>query len=366
MGIPATSRNGGRACLAVVAAVGATWLAPAAAHAAPACGSSITTDTVLTQDLSCPQQGLFVTAGVTLDLGGHTITGAGPATQSAPPYGVTAGVRVEANGATVRNGTIRGFNVGVTTLSSAGGANITGLTLTGNRNAVLLQFNPDTGVSSNGNVIQGNSLVQSTSTGANILGSWNVVMNNTIQGNGQGGVFLNGDGNILSGNTISGNVGNGLQVGSSTASSRTARGNVVDSNTFSGNGSPANTFPTLVDFGSGTAITNNHVTGIARAAGIHVGSLSSGASVSNNTVDQNTDGIFVNSAATSTRISGNLATQNTDDGIDVRSVSTSVASNTATFNGNFGIRAVTGVTDGGGNQAFGNAVGQCTPNIACT
>ena len=75
----------------------ALGLSAAAAYGAPAsaapvsCGDVITVDTVLTQDLTCgPGDALVIGAnGITLDLGGHTITGPGA-------YGAGAGAGVRA------------------------------------------------------------------------------------------------------------------------------------------------------------------------------------------------------------------------------------------------------------------------------
>jgi parallel beta-helix repeat protein len=54
-----------------------------------------------------------------------------------------------------------------------------------------------------------------------------------------------------------------------------------------------------------------------------------------------------------------------DDGIDVESPATTLARNLALHNGDFGIEAVTGVTERGRNKASGNGnPAQCT-NIAC-
>jgi hypothetical protein len=62
---------------------------------------------------------------------------------------------------------------------------------------------------------------------------------------------------------------------------------------------------------------------------------------------------------------GNTALRSDDDGFDVRSSGTTLTSNHAFRNADFGIDAVTGITDGGGNVAHanGNAV-QCA-NVTC-
>lgn len=72
------------------------------------CGQTITEDMILTEDLACPPDTEYAivigASNVTLDLGGHTISGYTPRT------GVFA---IGQEGITIRNGTIDGFNVGV-------------------------------------------------------------------------------------------------------------------------------------------------------------------------------------------------------------------------------------------------------------
>lgn len=72
------------------------------------CGQTITEDTILTEDLACPpgtESAIVIGASnITLDLGGHVISGFAPGT------GVLSAGH---EGITVRNGTIEGFNDGV-------------------------------------------------------------------------------------------------------------------------------------------------------------------------------------------------------------------------------------------------------------
>jgi hypothetical protein len=101
------------------------------------CGDTLTTNTQLTRDLSCP--GTEVPAlqvagtGVILDLGGHTVRRVGSRT------GVSEGIRVSAS-STVRNGTIRGFDrgyvVGGESLPSPERVGLSGLTFIENEVAV--------------------------------------------------------------------------------------------------------------------------------------------------------------------------------------------------------------------------------------
>jgi hypothetical protein len=77
------------------------------------CGAEISRDTVLDADLVCERGPAFVIVadGVTLDLGGHTVTGGREG-----PGVVLRGV----TGSTVRNGTIQRFEAGVAVQGGAG------------------------------------------------------------------------------------------------------------------------------------------------------------------------------------------------------------------------------------------------------
>jgi hypothetical protein len=75
--------------------------------------------------------------------------------------------------------------------------------------------------------------------------------------------------------------------------------------------------------------------------------------------------VFVLETAENTLIENNLALASEDDGIDVDSPLTTLTGNHALDNGDLGIEAVFGVTDGGDNEAHGNGnPARCT-NIVC-
>lgn len=101
------------------------------------CGDTITTSTRLTSDLACPGTEApalrVVGTGVVLDLGGHTVRRTGPAT------GLSEGIVVLAD-STVRNGTIRGFDLGYVLDADAehfpGHVRLSQLTFIGNTAAV--------------------------------------------------------------------------------------------------------------------------------------------------------------------------------------------------------------------------------------
>src|SRR5262245_45236023 len=83
--------------------------APALAAGGLSCGSTVTTSVKLTANIGpCLGDGLVVTASnVTVDLGGHTITGGDRGPGTTPEQ---VGVRVvNASHVTVRHGTVRNF-----------------------------------------------------------------------------------------------------------------------------------------------------------------------------------------------------------------------------------------------------------------
>ncbi|WP_028046927.1 right-handed parallel beta-helix repeat-containing protein [Cellulomonas sp. URHE0023] len=74
---------------------------PASADPPPACGSTLTVDTVLRADLVCAGPGLLLAPGVDLNLKGHTVKG------TAGGVGVSV---ASAGDATVKNGTLTGWD----------------------------------------------------------------------------------------------------------------------------------------------------------------------------------------------------------------------------------------------------------------
>ena len=85
--------------------------------ATPSCGDEITEDTTLDDDLTCDSgPGLIITAdNVTLDLGGHTVSG----NSDAAAEGVGIVLR-DVSGCTVRNGTVEHFGAGIAISGGSG------------------------------------------------------------------------------------------------------------------------------------------------------------------------------------------------------------------------------------------------------
>jgi parallel beta-helix repeat protein len=92
--------------------------------------------------------------------------------------------------------------------------------------------------------------------------------------------------------------------------------------------------------------------------------------IEGNTAAENApDNIFVNRYSSGNVLEGNVADSTgttNEDGIDVRNARTTITGNTATNNVRYGIVAVPGVTDGGGNRAHGNGAQPQCVNVACT
>lgn len=102
----AAGRSAGDACRRLITA--AAWflaaaVLPSTLHAQVACGGTLTQDAILSEDLSCPGDGLRLGAhGITLDCAGHSILGPG----RERTFGISA-TGVEK--VTVRNCHLRGF-----------------------------------------------------------------------------------------------------------------------------------------------------------------------------------------------------------------------------------------------------------------
>ena len=81
------------------------------------CGDTITADTTLDRDLTgCPSNGLVIGADdITLDLNGHTISGDGKPVRRCPrgSSATSESSNDDHAGVTVRNGSVRGFAIGV-------------------------------------------------------------------------------------------------------------------------------------------------------------------------------------------------------------------------------------------------------------
>jgi parallel beta-helix repeat protein len=151
-----------------------------------------------------------------------------------------------------------------------------------------------------------------------------------------GGVDLHdgSDRNVISRNVLQGGVGGGLAI---TDSDR----NVVSRNIFPRDGGDIGDDLFVGTGSDNTTVRRNDLQG----PGFH-------------------DGIGVSAEATGTLLVRNEVRGYLGDGIQVDSPFTTLTRNSSNDNGGWGILAVAGVTDGGGNTASGNLLGQCL-NVSC-
>ncbi len=263
--------------------LGTALISPASAGSGSLCKTTITTNTVLTGNVSCSgrNSGITLANGVTLDCNKFSILG-DPAAKGEGP-----GITVTQN-STVRNCTVKYFDAGI--YLQPGGNNI----ITMN----TLQDNVGTGNYGDGIAADTSSNNQITANtvsgngpydGIGLVGKSNnnliqynsVTGNNAPNGGGQDdGIRIEGPGaqnNRVQYNTVSGNGLDGIAVFGNQGTAFNNTGTIINGNTVSGNGFNGVTRPghgiVLFLSGNQTKVTNNSVIGNA-GNGIRVGSLS--------------------------------------------------------------------------------------------
>ena len=387
-GAMTSSRHAGP--LAALAALAVAVVCAGSAQGATVrCGTTITRDTTLTADLAgCSDNGIVIGAdGVTLDLAGHTVSGDGALREDCPQdqpcdLGVLAEGR---SGVVVKNGSVRGFALDVLLVGSTR-SRLTALTATeATFSGILLADTTASRVDAS--VVAGNGLDTDQAGLVLFDSSRNRVQRTVVARNGDIGIFLQGgadnrierttvvdhpeagiaaDGvrNVLAQNVLRRNADGIIAIGD---------GTLVVGNELSdlpGCGEECG-FGISVEGGAGIRVVDNEVRD-AEQAGIRVAAFepetppTTGTLVARNrTSGTRLDGILIEPTATGTRLERNVAIGNGDDGIDVQQAASVLVRNTAALNGDLGIAAVAGVTDGGGNRAQRNGdPDECT-NVAC-
>ena len=193
------------------------------------CGQRVTANFVLANDMTCTTDAFVINAdNVTLDLGGHTITGPGMGPQTWPqPQLDTVGVRTGGHAnVTVRNGTISQFSTGIYFIDmeksriedvtsernrfgfyihASNGNAIRRSTVVGNVYGLHLQDASD-------NLVEGNNLIRQTYNSPGGYGIYlyrstgNRIVDNTIENNVNWGIwFSDAKGNLIFHNNVSGN-----------------------------------------------------------------------------------------------------------------------------------------------------------------
>lgn len=341
----------------------------------------VVADLVLDGDLSCPGTALVVGADdVTIDLNGFHLGGAGAG----------SGVTDFGHGRlTVRNGTIGGFDAGVTLVRHRDGV-LADVRLSGNRIGVFAaQGSRNTvrravitgsrslaiaGLDSETRMVVADSHVAdnaggvafaSNSSGARIVGNrisnsghgveatesgGLVVEHNAIVGNRAGVSFWLSGGNVVSGNRIADNDGRGVGIFLPFSNRNRVEGNLIE-----GNDVGVQVGDSTGAFAQDTVVAGNHVRG-NRSAGMVVlatfGNVT-GTSITRNSFNRNGADASAPEAGDGLRVVGGPVTG-----------AITVASNTADRNAGNGIDAV-GVVDGGGNRASRNAAAVQCIGVVC-
>ncbi len=291
------------------------------------CNQTITVNTTVDNDLTCPSgNGLVIGAnGITLDLNGHTIAGS-------ENIGTGGGIGVVISGrtgATVRDGTVTGFRNGGVSLSGSSGILLSDLDVSA-QPLTTAAVSVDAASSAN-RLVALRLFPRAYTPAVSLAGDGNLVRDSEMGAVCFSTLNVSGDGNRI-------------------------EGNVVSHEFLEGTCRVANT-----PFASAIEVTNG-----------------AGNEVVGNTANDNNAGygVSVRAAATGTLLQGNVASENTSlggpgfpdfggDGILVESISTTITGNLADGNSELGIRAVAGVTDGGGNTAQGNADSRQCLNVVC-
>jgi hypothetical protein len=305
--------------------LGLLSFSPVAAASHVQCGDVITQDTTLDSDVICgapenkdqPVYGLVIGADdVSLNLAGHTVLGpdSGLADER---IGITDD-GVPRNGLRIVKGTVTGFPNSISLDTSE--TVIGGIT-------VRTPFG--IGLRGDGNVVTHN-IAQVGYTAIGVHGAGNRAVHNDLLSHEGETIVASGSDIRIANNIV--RAGDGIIPG------------------------------IVVSAFSDAVVTRNDVSGYPLGITLANGT---GASVTRNFVHDNHGwGILIKGDALNVDLRGNTVNANglpdESSGIFVESPSTTITRNTANDNGLYGIEAVPGVIDGGGNRASGNGnAAQC-------
>lgn len=304
----------GPARLAVLVAVLAIFFAfapgPAVANHVQ-CGDVITQDTRLDSDIVCtggtqdPLVGLVVGADpVVLDLNGFSILG--------PNRGefvedLQAGIATDAprSSVTITNGTIQGFDQAI--VLQASDSTVRGVTAAG---AVT--------IAGDRNVMRDNVVSEGERDALTVDGNNNRVLRNTGSSGDGVGIEISGARNEVIGNAGESFIDAGIRV---------------------------------IDFTDILLRNNLGSSGVGTGIVVENGS---GGMIGHNVANDNRSGSGIVVLADNLLIRKNEASRNDLNGISILGTGNTIKQNVANDNGNYGIFAVAGNIDGGGNRARGN------------
>jgi parallel beta-helix repeat protein len=373
--------------IVVFAVAGATALGGGRALASHvSCGDTITTDTTLDSDLAdCPNNGIVIGADdITLDLNGHLIDGDGTPAAGCDPETEFCDVGVVNDGhdgVTVMHGSMREFDIGPFVFGVRHNR-VLGISSSRNRFSGILV------VESARSLVRGSSGNRNPAPdgdGMGLFGSHDVrILHNSFRHNARFGPGLHVEDstdNLIKGNVFSRNPDVGMSldhadrnrvrrnrcVRNGEACIRVGSGNrnVIARNRIFRDGSGVG-----IEKGRGNLVARN-VVARARNEGIYLGIPRPLIGGGNNTVRRNrvrgsgAAGFEVNEKDDHSLLRRNHARHSGGDGFDVQSRTTKLTGNSAVRNADLGIRAVAGVTDGGGNVARHNGGPRRCTHVIC-
>jgi parallel beta-helix repeat protein len=366
--------------LASIALVSAWSPLANAADAFIDCGQTLNApqDVVLQNNLDCTGDGIIITSSdVTLDLGGHLLTGDG----GGGDFGVD--IQAGATNVIVSNGTINGFDHGVQ--MSGNSDTLADVALVDN-NGDSVQISGANNTVRDSTLISGGSILfPSTAADLNLIENNTFVDDsvtsnggdsNTIRGNtfydGQINFAVGSDGsqdNVFDGNLLVASPANGITVSGDTSDNNRISNNIVqasgDANTEDG---------IFISDGDGTIIDGNTSTANFDN-GIELAGSATGTVFLDNELRGNIDsGVRIAGTATGATLNGNVANNNAESGFLAAAGSApSFVGNTTNFNGFLngikddsdpGISASDGI--GSNNTANGNDVAVATAQCSGT
>jgi parallel beta-helix repeat protein len=355
------------------------------------CGQVLTTSVKLASNLvGCSASGLVVGAnGITVDLDGHTVSGTNAAKSEGIANDGHANVKIV-------NGTVSGFSAYGVALRHAPRSTVRKLTIrrigAGTKKGVaaagiLVDHSPGSAVvqsvvtnhvhayqsdgidvlSSSGVRVQGSRLAQNAWNGLVLIQSpRSTVVANRLDANANNGMEANvgSDSILVSGNRAAGNRAWGIVVGAV----RKAR---VVRNTVSANRREGLFFFDLVSGVIQGNVATGNANGIALMGGQHGSRLNQ--LVGNRATANKGAGIWVTgdndeSPARGNILSGNTASGNGRPGgivVEGAAPANKLRGNTANSNAGYGISAIGGTIDAGGNRAHGNRRAPQCVGVAC-
>jgi parallel beta-helix repeat protein len=356
--------------LALVAGLG-LFVAGGGADAttAPAvtCGTTLTESTTLSADLvSCPGTALVIGAdGITVDLGGHTISGTNADGSEGIASDGHANVRI------VGGGRITDFRINAIGIRGGSGNRVRGVTVR-RIGAGGVEGQPvSAGIAISGSPrsrVIGNDVSNDVDAfqadGVDVIDSpGSVVARNRLVRNSWNGLVLIGSKRSrVTRNRLDGNKNNGAEVNGASDSA------VVAANRAHGN----RQFGIVVGSAHRVRVVRN------RAAKNGTGFLFfdlHGSLISSNRAGANHDGLVLSGGqfgSDGNRLVGNVTNKNLGVGIAIvednkgHATGNSLKGNTANRNADHGMDVVAGTIDKGGNRASGNAKPPQCVNVACS